>query len=96
MTPIPGKSFKVIFPFTTSTPLKRSLEISKLPSRSAKSTNGGTVKPAEGEEAVKLSQRAYAKPDDIEAYKKLKAAGTKLYAQYVPADAEVSIDEFLK
>ena len=57
---------------------------------------GGTVKPAEGEEAVKLSQRAYAKPDDIEAYKKLKAAGTKLYAQYVPADAEVSIDEFLK
>ena len=24
---------------------------------------GGTVKPAEGEEAVKLSQRAYAKPD---------------------------------
>ena len=57
---------------------------------------GGTVKPAEGEEAVKLSQRAYAKPDDIEAYKKLKAAGTELYAQYVPADAEVSIDEFLK
>lgn len=57
---------------------------------------GGTVKPAEGEEAVKLSQRAYAKPDDIGAYKKLKAAGTKLYAQYVPADAEVSIDEFLK
>ena len=42
---------------------------------------GGTVKPAEGEEAVKLSQRAYAKPDDIEAYKKLKAAGTKLHAQ---------------
>ena len=37
---------------------------------------GGTVKPAEGEEAVKLSQRAYAKPDDIEAYRKLKAAGT--------------------
>ena len=57
---------------------------------------GGTVKPGEGEEAVKLSQRAYAKPDDIEAYKKLKAAVTKLYAQYVPADAEVSIDEFLK
>ena len=57
---------------------------------------GGTVKPAEGEEAVKISQRAYAKPDDIEAYKKLKAAGTKLYEQYVPADAEVSIDEFLK
>ena len=57
---------------------------------------GGTVKPAEGEEAVKLSQRAYAKPDDLEADKKLKAAGTKLYAQYVPADAEVSIDEFLK
>ena len=57
---------------------------------------GGTVKPAEGEEAVKLSQRAFAKSDDIEAYKNLKAAGTKLYAQYVPADAEVSIDEFLK
>mgnify|MGYP000273535093 CR=1 FL=1 len=27
MTPIPGKSFRVIFPRTTSTPLKRSLEI---------------------------------------------------------------------
>ena len=40
MTPIPGKSFKVIFPFTTSTPLKRSLEMSRLPSKSAKSTNG--------------------------------------------------------
>ena len=31
---------------------------------------GGTVKPAQGEEAVKLSQRAYAKPEDIEDYKK--------------------------
>ena len=49
---------------------------------------GGTVKPAEGEEAVKISPRAFAKPDDIEAYKKLKASGTKMYAQYVPADAE--------
>ena len=57
---------------------------------------GGTVKPEEGEEAVKFSKRAYAKPDDLEAYKKLKAARTKLYAQYVPADAEISVDEFLK
>ena len=54
---------------------------------------GGTVKPAEGEEAVKISPRAFAKPDDIEAYKKLKASGTKMY---VPADAEISMDEFLK
>ena len=45
---------------------------------------------------MKFSKRAYAKPDDLEAYKKLKAAGTKLYAQYVPADAEISVDEFLK
>ena len=57
---------------------------------------GGTVKPAEGEEAVKISPRAFAKPDDIESYKKLKASGTKMYAQYVPADAEISMDEFLK
>ena len=57
---------------------------------------GGTVKPADGEEAVKISPRAFAKPDDIEAYKKLKASGTKMYAQYVPADAEISMDEFLK
>lgn len=57
---------------------------------------GGTVKPVEGEEAVKISPRAFAKPDDIEAYKKLKASGTKMYAQYVPADAEISMDEFLK
>ena len=47
MTPIPGKSFKVIFPFTTSPPLNRSLEISKLPSRSAKSTNGENCEAAE-------------------------------------------------
>ena len=57
---------------------------------------GGTVKPAEGEEAVKISPRAFAKADDIEADKKLKASGTKMYAQYVPADAEISMDEFLK
>ncbi|MGN0372360.1 MAG: PTS system mannose/fructose/N-acetylgalactosamine-transporter subunit IIB [Enterocloster sp.] len=57
---------------------------------------GGTVKPAEGEKAVKLTQRAYANDDDIAAYRKLKAAGTKLYAQYVPADAVVSLDEYLK
>ena len=57
---------------------------------------GGTVKPAEGEEAVKISPRAFAKPDDIEAYKKLKASGTKMYAQFVPADAEISMDEFPK
>lgn len=57
---------------------------------------GGTTKPAEGEQSVKLYQRAYAKPQEIEAYKKLKTTGTKLYAQYVPADAVVSLDEFLK
>lgn len=45
---------------------------------------GGTVKPAEGEEAVKLSQRAYAKPDDIEAYKKLKVAGpSSMHSMYL-------------
>ena len=54
------------------------------------------VRVPEGEEAVKISPRAFAKPDDIEAYKKLKASGTKMYAQYVPADAEISMDEFLK
>lgn len=57
---------------------------------------GGTTKPAEGEKCVKLSQRAYAYDDDIEAYKKLKASGTNIYAQYVPADAVLSLDEFLK
>ena len=39
-TPIPGKSGNVILPFITSIPLKRSLAISRLPSRSAKSTAG--------------------------------------------------------
>ena len=47
MTPIPGKSFRVIFPRTTSTPLKRSLEISRLPSRSAKSTSGENCEAAD-------------------------------------------------
>ncbi len=57
---------------------------------------GGTVKPTDEDQAVKLSQRAYAKPEEIEAYKKIKASGTNLYAQYVPADAVVKLDEFLK
>ena len=56
MTPIPGKSFKVIFPFTTSTPLNRSLEISKLPSRSAKSTNGENCEAAEIAHEVSVIQ----------------------------------------
>ena len=57
---------------------------------------GGTVKPTEGDNAIKLSQRAYAWPDDIDNYKKLKAAGTHMYIQYVPADAEISVEPFLK
>ena len=56
MTPIPGKSFRVIFPFTTSTPLNRSLEISKLPSRSAKSTNGENCEAAEIAHEVSVIQ----------------------------------------
>lgn len=39
-TPIPGKSVNVTFPLITSIPLNRSLEINKLPSKSAKSTRG--------------------------------------------------------
>lgn len=57
---------------------------------------GGTTKPAEGEHSVKLYQRAYANDKEIEAYKRIKASGTKLYAQYVPADSVISLDEFLK
>lgn len=57
---------------------------------------GGTAKPADGVHSVKLYQRAYANDEEIEAYKKIKASGTKLYAQYVPADAVISLDEFLK
>ncbi len=57
---------------------------------------GGTTKPAEGEDSVKLYQRAYANNKEIEAYKKIKASGTKLYAQYVPADSVISLDGFLR
>ena len=56
MTPIPGKSFKVIFPFTTSTPLKRSLEMSRLPSRSAKSTAGENCEAADIAHEVSVMQ----------------------------------------
>lgn len=56
---------------------------------------GGTVKPSENDNSVKLSQRAYAWPEDIENYKKLKATGTHMYIQYVPADAELPIEPFL-
>ena len=76
--------------------VKKPVKLTEIGVRVPELVVGGTVKPAEGEEAVKISQRAFAKPDDIEAYKKLKASGTKMYAQYVPADAEISMDEFLK
>ena len=38
--PMPGRLGRVILPSTTVMPLKRSLEMSRLPSRSAKSTSG--------------------------------------------------------
>lgn len=57
---------------------------------------GATTKPAEEEHSVKLYQRAYANDQEIEAYKRIKASGTKLYAQYVPADSVISLDEFLQ
>jgi PTS system mannose-specific IIB component len=57
---------------------------------------GGTTKPAEGEQSVKLTQRAYANQEEIAAYKKIKESGTKLYGQFVPADSVVNLDEFLK
>ena len=41
-------------------------------------------------------QRAYATDREIEAYKVLKGNGTKIYAQYVPADSVVNLDEFLR
>ncbi|MCI8577708.1 MAG: PTS sugar transporter subunit IIB [Lachnospiraceae bacterium] len=57
---------------------------------------GGTTKPEEGENRIKLYQRAYANDQEIEAYKRIRASGAKLYAQYVPADAIISLDEFLR
>lgn len=39
-TPMPGRSGRVILPSTTVMPLKRSLAMRRLPSRSAKSTTG--------------------------------------------------------
>lgn len=57
---------------------------------------GGTTHPDESEHSVKLYQRAYATDREIDAYKVLKKNGTKIYAQYVPADSVVNLDEFLK
>ncbi len=57
---------------------------------------GGTTKPEEGSHSVKLYQRAYATDQELAAYKALAAGGTRLYAQYVPADSVVNLDEFLK
>ena len=57
---------------------------------------GGTTKPEERENRIKLYQRAYANDQEIEAYKRIRASGAKLYAQYVPADAIISLDEFLR
>lgn len=57
---------------------------------------GGTTRPDESAHSVKLYQRAYATDREIEAYKVLKGYGTKIYAQYVPADSVVNLDEFLR
>ena len=57
---------------------------------------GGTTRPDESAQSVKLYQRAYATDREIEAYKVLKGNGTKIYAQYVPADSVVNLDEFLR
>ena len=57
---------------------------------------GGTTRPDESVHSVKLYQRAYATDREIEAYKVLKGNGTKIYAQYVPADSVVNLDEFLR
>lgn len=57
---------------------------------------GGTVKPKDESRAVKLYQRAYATEEELKAYRELKNRGTRVYAQYVPADAVVKLDEFLK
>ena len=57
---------------------------------------GGTTRPDESAHSVKLYQRAYATDREIEAYKVLKENGTKIYAQYVPADSVVNLDEFLR
>ncbi len=57
---------------------------------------GGTTHPDESVHSVKLYQRAYATDREIGAYKVLKKNGTKIYAQYVPADSVVNLDEFLQ
>ena len=57
---------------------------------------GGTARPDESVHSVKLYQRAYATDREIEDYKVLKGNGTKIYAQYVPADSVVNLDEFLR
>ncbi len=57
---------------------------------------GGTTHPDESVHSVKLYQRAYATDREIGAYKVLMKNGTKIYAQYVPADSVVNLDEFLQ
>jgi len=53
---MPGRSGKVIFPLTTSMPRKRSLAMSRLPSRSAKSTAGESWAAAEQAHDVSVMQ----------------------------------------
>ena len=55
-TPIPGLSGRCIFPSITSTPLNRSLLISRLPSRSARSTAGESCAAAETAQEVSVIQ----------------------------------------
>lgn len=55
---------------------------------------GGTARPKDETGVVRLYQRAYATEPEIEVYKELIAAGTMVYAQYVPADSVISLDEF--
>lgn len=53
---MPGRSGRVILPFSTIIPVKRSLEISRFPSRSAKSTAGDNCAAAETAHEVSVMQ----------------------------------------
>lgn len=52
--------------------------------------------PAEDEEAIEITSRAYIRLQEFETYREIEASGTRLIAQYVPSDNEISLHSYIE
>lgn len=69
------------------------LELAKQDDITPKLIVGGTLIPEE--EAVKVSNRAYVTKEEEKVYREISGFGVNLVVQYVPADAEKQLSNFI-